>query len=381
MHSDSFIEQRSPIRDDSGDPPSWFPKRSVVQEYMVDILGGLVPGILLVTGALLALGTPLFDLQSTLDPESGRRSLERFERVLGAIAGAPATILFFVCLSSALMVYVVGHVFYRRDPKEPDRASFRLLLRDKLVDHLVKKKFTRLGARFRIWKEGAEQLVSTESLSEELKRDFGATSLEECEFPYPHFKSYLGHRGLSYLDELVCWDKSSRSKFHINILKSRLTQRYPAQSRQLVHIEAHVRLASGTWYVGRALNALSLLGLTTLAMALLPSVAIHATDPVQIGRILGEHFWMIVPPVSVLLVSRFLHRKVERFFHYQRMREVGFVLETAWFAFRECPDLLSPPFKVSKLQSTSRSSNRPSEDVVVDGNQSSVTIVPASNAE
>jgi hypothetical protein len=244
----------------------------------------------------------------------------------------------------------------------------------------------RLEARYRVWKIGTEQLVTRESLSEDLKQDLGATSLDECEFPYPYFRSYLQHRGLSYLDDLVCWDESSRSKFHINILKSRLTQRYPARSRQLVHIEAHVRLASGTWYVGRALNALSLMGLTILVVALLPSVAAHITDPAQIGSIVGEHFWMIVPPVSVLLVSRFLHRKVERFFHYQRMREVGFVLETAWFAFRECPELLSPPFKTTKLQSTSRSSNRPGDSSVAnehtDANigEGSSTIVPASNA-
>jgi len=45
------------------------------------------------------------------------------------------------------------------------------------------------------------------------------------------------------------------------------------------------------------------------------------------------------PIVSVFIISR-----VEDFLHYQRLREIFYVLETAFTAFRDSPHLLNPPF-------------------------------------
>lgn len=52
----------------------------------------------------------------------------------------------------------------------------------------------------------------------------------------------------------------------------------------------------------------------------------------------------LAAPIFVFVLSWFAWRTIRGFLHYQRLREVFFVLETAYTAFRGKYDLLKPPF-------------------------------------
>jgi hypothetical protein len=52
----------------------------------------------------------------------------------------------------------------------------------------------------------------------------------------------------------------------------------------------------------------------------------------------------LIPPLFIFGMACYGKRKIEDILHYQRLREVCFVLETAYTAFRDSPELLKPPF-------------------------------------
>lgn len=361
---------------------------SLLHEYLVDILGGLVPGILLAVGSAWSLLLPLRELRNSLAAPSSKDPLLQLLEALRGWQALPATPFFFAFTGVALMTYVAGHVYYRRDPKTPDQASFRLLERRKVEELALRRaRFPvqdaapreaagRHGALarglLRIWyrqrlrvgdpRRLLRYLDDHAELLLYLRNDLGSASAERCEFPYPTFRQYLEKRGLDYLTSMVGWkqdgESDTRSKVWVNVLKIRLLIHHPHRCRQIVRNEAHVRLASGTWYVAGTLRRLALVGLGLVAVR----VALAATSAQQgwrldwqaISHAPGEHFWTLLSPLSVLLVAWYLRSKIDGFFHYQRMREVNWVLETAFAAFRDAPERLQPPFRFPSSASLDR---------------------------
>jgi len=355
---------------DDGSATRWLGSGgSVLHEYLVDILGGLVPGILLAMGTTVSMVPPLLDAHRWLAraQPGAVEPVVHLAEALGRLQSWPSTPLFFLCIGVALMTYVAGHVFYRRDPKKPDQASFRLLERQKIVELLQERRDAGrtdlpAGVRraLRSWGywflvrigEPRRLLGSAEgdqaALSDYLTKDLGAPSAEKCEFPYPNFLDYLTKRGLDHLKPLVKWDPHTRSKLWVNILKVRLLLHHPHKCRQIVRNEAHIRLASGTWYVAGTLRRLAVLGLGLVVAVVLASALAAGPgwriDWHLVASAPGRHFWTFLSPLVVLVVAWYLRRKIDGFYHYQRMREVDWVLETAFTAFRRTRDPLSPPF-------------------------------------
>jgi hypothetical protein len=138
---------------------------------------------------------------------------------------------------------------------------------------------------------------------------------------------------------------------------------HPQKCRQIVHNEAHIRLASGTWYVAKALRGLALVGLAMVVFAVAYSAISVKTgwsiDWQVVIQAPGRQFWTILSPLVVLIVARYLRRKIDCFYHYQRMREVDFVLETAFAAFQGQDKLLGAPFYGQGA--TGRDENKPPE--------------------
>lgn len=215
------------------------------------------------------------------------------------------------------------------------------------------KHWYRLLARFGdpIWMlgpaEGPRKLDHA-ALNAYLETDLGAPSEDRCEFPYPNFGAYLTKRGLEHLNDMVKWTQDTRSKLWVNVLKVRLMMHYPQKCRQIVHNEAHVRLASGTWHVTSALRGLAFAGFAAVVAAVVFSDISTKSgwyiDRQIVLRALGDHFWTFLSPAAVFIVVGYLRRKINGFYHYQRMREVDFVLETAFTAFQGQDDLLGKPF-------------------------------------
>jgi hypothetical protein len=150
-----------------------------------------------------------------------------------------------------------------------------------------------------------------------------------AQFPYSHMREYLEARGLRRLANIIPWrgDKGldHRTKMFLNILKVRLQLAAPDKCGEIVRNEAHVRMMSSVWYAARAVFGVCWLS----ALVVLTAVVW------QSGKLRGGPY-----PIDVLLYGAlasfaaisavWLQRHVESCFHYQRVREVVYVLETAF---------------------------------------------------
>jgi len=172
---------------------------------------------------------------------------------------------------------------------------------------------------------------------QKLRDELACSNLEECLFPYPGYGEYLKKRKLDHLLEFATWvhEGRERSKNYINILKIQLRYEQPERCGSVLRNEAHVRLASSTWYVSQTLLWLSV----TLVLLLVVrswgyrAAAADASVPDITGR-----FLVAALPASIVGVAAFYARMViEKFLHYQRLREVFFVLQTAAVALKKPP--------------------------------------------
>lgn len=356
--------------------------RSFLQEFLVDILGGLVPGILFISGILVAMIAPVYELIVTFSHGDRSLTFDSICSLLSSTSGTPGTLWFFMFIGIFLLTYIVGHMFFRRDPKRPDRASFDRLLYYEVKDllrELLFGKGPKVVSRKFLLNEEAEEFTLPrwctvlsktklkglvlwiilklrrrwrkelgKQLSSFMSQNYGADSRDNCEFPYPDLNEYLLKRGLNHLEKFVVWRKDDsklkRSKVHMNILKVRLTQFFPEKCKQIIRNEAHVRLASSTWYVTTSLFYASLLGISLVVISAYGLGV--GTQNVSASTIFGMYFPALLYPLIVLLMSFYFRGKINSFLHYQRMREVIFVLETAFtvFRFEQYQKILDPPF-------------------------------------
>ncbi len=288
-------------------------RRLSVEEFLVDFLGGLVPGVLFMVSAVFAVVPAIHAVTQSLSNE--RKSiLFDVTTLLESIQGTPNTVWLMVFTGGLLFAYVIGHLFYRHDPKKADRSSFK-----------------RLAGR------------SENNTDKNKCYNLGCANEDDCEFPYPDYDKYLEQRELTHLLPFVLWksNKRARSKTYVNLLKVRLRHYFPDKCGQIVRNEAHVRLASSTWYVSIILMWIGAGALTLSIASLLWS---QPEAPEEWPAHLAWHMPALVAPVVVVAVSAFAWWTIRGFLHYQRLREVFFVLETAHTAFRGNYDVLFPPF-------------------------------------
>ncbi len=315
---------------------------SLIRELFVDFLGSLFPGFLftmfavpmvLWTGAVL-LGRGLPDWSGIAPP---------FQ--------VPNSVLFSLLI---VVSYVVGFVFSRRDPKVPDQKSLAYILRkdwrdieravvrprprrsEHELDPETMGKAARLFRRLnpgnwaimRRWVEIAAEWFPSLKIKMESKK---LARGEGGQFPYSHLREYLEARGLHHLAQHVPWRGSGnidrRSKLFINLLKIRLQCWNPRKCGDIVRNEAHVRMMSSSWYAARLLQEIYMLLLLALLLAAFDWVPFHFQ---------AQFPWAIVVVLCALLIAAtVLRRSVVMFLHYQRVREIVFVLATAHASWNE----------------------------------------------
>lgn len=341
------------------------PKLSI-QEYLVDLLGGLFPGILFILAFLFSFIPPLLTLTSYFN--GGDNSLFSIvESFFISVQDTPSAIWIVLFSLFLLLSYIVGHVFYRRDPKDPDRKGFKRLKRIKeksiiKMDYKKEKekeKEKKLVKKINLYAKYRMELIPLFSknakikskLKSELKKEYGCTTVTDCEFPYPFYKDYLKKRGLTHLIKLAIWSNCKdfqRSKTFINILKIRLKYHLPDKYGTIIRNEAHVRLASSTWYVSRISIILGILGLVITCLSII--LQINRISDKNAFDIIGENALALVLPIVIILSSGYLWHNITKFIHYQRLREVFYVLETTFTAFRyeNFMDIINPPFQITK---------------------------------
>ncbi len=317
-----------------------------LHDFLVDLLGGLIPGILFTIATFFALIPPLRALLVSISPkkDAGKEEIEMVslstaaENFFESIQNTPNMIWIGLFLFSLILSYVFGHLFYRKDPKVPDRKSFLSISK--------KNKPTKEELDELYPGESDEDFNKKNGRSREidhLRKSFGCDSAQDCEFPYPHLDYYLRERGHDHLLPLVKWSekKEHRSKTYINRLKIRLAFHNPDKYRRIVRNEAHVRLATSTWYVGMNLLKFGLTGFVIVLMAGAFYCWRHGWEMSwDAGLFFTES---IISPIVVITVAVFAKYAIEQFIHYQRLREVFYVLELAYTTFRDKEELLKSP--------------------------------------
>ena len=287
-------------------------------DFIVEFLGSLVPGVVFTTAAIFGVAWPFWAFLVTASGGRYSTTLSSLpsDVMKNAELGSFATLL---CVS-----YVLGHLFFRQDPNDADRASFRRL----------KRTLTAQPSR-----EGDKQ--SEGLLASQLKGEYGCENDGDVRFPYRYLHDYLEQRGLRHLMWFVLWKDPAkgtfRSKNYINVLKIRLGFYQPGHCITIARNEAHVRLISSTWHLCRGLV---LAGAVGIAFVLIRFAILKGPiwDRAQ------DSIALLASPVFVMVAAAYIRWKTEKPLHYMRLREIIFVLETAYTAFRKEPELIRDVF-------------------------------------
>lgn len=327
------------------DAAQHYGKRLSVEEFLIDFFGGLVPGVLFLVTVAFALVPPFHALWAVLWGGERKPLSEFWTSFFQSTQNSPSAIWLILFVGGLLFAFVMGHLFYRYDPKNADMDSFGYL--DKKLEKKLKRG------------EMKGDIVTLR------KGNLGCTTKDNCEFPYPDYADYLEQRGFKHLLPFITWKKESwresppglersgenndqyRSKIYINLLKVRLRYHHPDKIGTIIRIESHIRLASSTWYVARILWYVSLFGLLISTGAFIGTLA---KVDLKTGEAMAWHIPAVFAPAIVLGFSLFTKRTIRGFFHYQRLREVFFVLETAFTAFKGSYELLDPPFASTEFE-------------------------------
>ncbi|MGD0788862.1 MAG: hypothetical protein ABR898_12810, partial [Terracidiphilus sp.] len=319
-------------------PPGWVQTVSdLIHEFFVDLLAILLPGMvftLFIAALLIASGACLLDVfRPDAQPVASLGDLLK-----GQISASVVWLL-------AIFGYVIGGTFFRQDPKLPDLKSIKRVLKGSPRSDR-KRAEVQLGPN--------EQQDWTDAVVGRKEAAIIANS-QGAQFPYSHLKDYLEARGFSYLADKVPWsgtEFSIRSKMFINALKIRLDLVAPAKCGTIVRNEAHVRMMSSIWFASRALIYVCCLStLPVLAAILRFSASLHEQSLFSAMRSVADgllssqdykslpmnapsfyHDFMVylVLLLSAVVSAHWIQAHVEKCFHYQRVREVFYVLETAF---------------------------------------------------
>ncbi len=322
-------------------------------EFLVDFLGSLVPGILFTAATCAVITAAGKALMAATQTPVGQPEIGRSIRgMMEASKDTPNMIWIGALVFTLILSYVLGHIFYRRDPKGPDRESFKRLEGQCPSDEELSKAYLHYLDGKELALTDADELKGTvlrEQLRAELlrtewrRRNLACVSSDECEFPYPNLANYLKERGHDHLLSLVRWESepSWRTKTYINQLKIRLNYHHPDKYRRIIRNEAHVRLATSTWYLAKTLWVIGWMGVAFIAVGVL--CIVFREEQMSFWAVASWAIAPLVAPISVLSVSVYSRVSCEKFIHYQRLREVYYVLELAYTAFRDEPEKLQSP--------------------------------------
>ncbi len=206
------------------------------------------------------------------------------------------------------------------------------------------------------------ELAIIEELKVLLRSNFGSEYEDEVEYPYLYLPDYLKKRGLDYLLVFINWkdNEDFRSKTYINILKMRIMFHQPEKMGNIIRNEAHIRLASSAWYVANILIILSQLGFLFFIFGFFVYInPLSFEDFKSIDTLIGTleqalphlisfkpwvYLNVFIGPGLVFFISKYSIRSIKKFFLYQRLREIVYVLETAYTAFVNTPNFPGKPF-------------------------------------
>jgi hypothetical protein len=275
--------------------------------FLIDFFGILVPGLLFIVFSLFTLGWPiliftdriyelLFASHTTID-------------VLKIISSLNTTATIEVSILILMVSYVIGTIFFRRDPKLPDENSYKKCVKPYQIKDPT-------GWVVREDKDGLD-----------------------IQYPYRYLYEYLMKRNLLHLAKLVPWKGTEpntydrRTKIFINMLKARLEFYFPEKCDTIIKNEAQIRLMSSLWYVATSLITFSFIGIFLLVVMIFCFLLKFSQLPLNI-------VFSFLLTVFVIINSYLAKLNIQKFFHYMRVREVVIVLENVYVASKEKPEII-----------------------------------------
>lgn len=143
-----------------------------------------------------------------------------------------------------------------------------------------------------------------------MQNESGCATEKRCDFPYISYYKYLLKREQIDILKYAQWaSDTKRTKNCINQYKIELQLKEPKAYSIIIKNESHIRMASSSWHVARAIRNLSWV---TIALLL----------------IYTSEYFILTFPVSTLAISYFILSYVPQFIHYQRLREIYYTLLT-----------------------------------------------------
>jgi hypothetical protein len=279
---------------------------NVLREFFIDLLGSLIPGVLFMT-----IAAPLVTSASLIFWK-GILTFTHSSYSINMPFGISQVFRLEFISPLLVLSYIMGSIFYRQDPKAPDQQSAKFIL------------MRMPPAERRRHVIQAEGDTGQKNLTPEQAED--AVLGDGGQFPYSHLQIYLHSRGLTHLASMVPWtatERTNRTKMFINLLKIRLQFAAPEKCAEIIRNEAHVRMMSSVWYAAKTLRSLALFLLLQLAWFFVPTM-----------RRLPELWASLIASVVMALSALGLQLLIRRFFHYQRVREIVYVLETYFVALK-----------------------------------------------
>jgi hypothetical protein len=399
--------------------------KDTVNEFMIDILGSLVPGVIFLISVIISVIIPVIIIYSGTDSQSVDNTNTTGVMLYPYLQGWFWLVLFFTFL---ILAYAVGNLFFRLDIKVVDRASFKyqrkkyykelkkvFALKDKdfcseyrntlffhlheedridiitkkteqweelyqnepqdkpqnepqnesqnepkvtnkmLLNYIASQIYTNRNKPLNTYsKENYDNIINEvrpkifdfmgkPKLSKKKKKiqddklasglfflfalrsEIACDSEENCQFPYEHYNTYLIKRGEEDLIQYAKWctSKDTRTKNALNKLKLEISNKAPKNQSIIIRNEAHIRMASSSFFATRYMIILT----PALAIILL-SLGIYYGFNKTDFDINTRSIWLsFILQVVVLAFNWFLHSQIIRFLHYQRLREIFFVLQ------------------------------------------------------
>lgn len=264
-------------------------------DYVLEFFGCLLPGFIFCT-IHFVIAYVLLSIIYT-----NKIDCEFFNTIIGSCQFYAPIFIFSVS-------YVVGHMFYRKDPKVPDTRSYKKIMR--------RREFEPTKEREK-WVEYNEK----------------PSSVDLIEYPYNNLKVYYEKRGLEHISNAFSkvMIPDYRSKNWINVIKCRLRFAYPEKIRIIVKNEGHIRLMSSAWY---GMQYTLYLGCFYFAFLVLITVfkLTFKENWLQDLILVNSLSFAIILVLSSILLSVVGRTVICSYLHYMRVREITNILETAYAA-------------------------------------------------
>jgi len=339
-----------------------------VYDYFVDFFGILIPGVTFWLLFLLMLYGLYYCWASTWR--------DNCVVPLAEINTFRWELVFF----SIVISYILGFLFFRKGPKEVDIKSIKAQYKSIKDDNPPIKGSAELklekatdhpkGYR-RIYDHLKRYLIIKLPIKSETEPNY-TTKIDyskDFQWPYEYLKRYLNYR-LPHLAKLVPWEppkpanknksekltnnKNSkdqngdeqpadeayyrRSKMFINVLKDNIKFYFPDKYLDVARNEALVRLSSSIWYAMKYLLYLACFSLATVFVLLYINYKfVKPHEYIDSGKLfiyLTNALFFIV----IILAAIYIRRQIKKVLFYQRIREIVYILNTAFQACKRNPD-------------------------------------------